>query len=114
MRKPISSIILLLVFLYFQFGNMMNYWYCSWQAAKVNPALDCNCEIHLTPTTWSLETGQPSQHALPIYTADIFHAHQPAILPAPGESKAFTWPAVKPNHYGLNRQAPDPRPPAIA
>ena len=48
MRRGISSILLLLVFLSLQFGKVAGYIYCKWQAEIVQNKPDCACDDHLT------------------------------------------------------------------
>lgn len=48
MRRITSAIVILLVFFSFQYGKVMTYLYCKWQAEKVQQLKDCGCEQHLT------------------------------------------------------------------
>lgn len=48
MRRRISSILLLLVFLNLQLGKVAGYIYCKWQAEIVQNKPDCGCDDHLT------------------------------------------------------------------
>lgn len=48
MRRISSAIVILLVFFSFQYGKVMTYLYCKWQAEKVQQLKDCGCEQHLT------------------------------------------------------------------
>lgn len=47
MKRNISAILLLTVFVSLQFGKVANYIYCKWQAEVVQNK-DCGCEDHLT------------------------------------------------------------------
>jgi hypothetical protein len=47
MRRIISSILSLTVFLFLQYGNIASYYYCKWQAEQRQSLVDCGCEIHL-------------------------------------------------------------------
>lgn len=42
MKRTLISIFVLLVFLNFQFGKMVNYIHCKWQTAWIQP--DCGCD----------------------------------------------------------------------
>ena len=42
MRKNFIAIFVLLVFLNFQFGKMVNYVHCKWQTSWIQPDCDCN------------------------------------------------------------------------
>ena len=48
MRRRISSILLVLVFLGLQFGKVASYIYCKWQAEIIQNNPDCGCNDHLT------------------------------------------------------------------
>ncbi len=48
MRRNISAILLLTVFLSLQFGKVATYLYCKWQAEIIQNKTDCGCEDHLT------------------------------------------------------------------
>jgi hypothetical protein len=47
MRRIVSSILTLSVFLLLQYGNIATYYFCKWQAEQQQPLEDCGCEIHL-------------------------------------------------------------------
>jgi len=47
MRSRISAILILFVFLSFQFGKIASYIYCKWQAEVVQNKTDCGCTDHL-------------------------------------------------------------------
>ena len=47
MRRPISSILLIAVFISLQFGKVATYLYCKWQAEIVQSKTDCGCDEHL-------------------------------------------------------------------
>ena len=47
MRRNISAILLLLVFLSLQFGKVATYLYCKWQTEVVQNKPDCGCDSHL-------------------------------------------------------------------
>lgn len=47
MRRILSSILSLAVFLLLQYGNIATYYYCKWQAEQQQPLVDCGCEVHL-------------------------------------------------------------------
>ena len=48
MKRTISAILLVIVFISLQFGKVASYIYCKWQAEVIqnNPA--CGCDDHLT------------------------------------------------------------------
>jgi len=48
MRRNVSAILLLTVFLSLQFGKVATYLYCKWQAEIVQNKPGCGCEDHLT------------------------------------------------------------------
>ena len=48
MRRSISAILLMTVFLSFQFGKVATYLYCKWQAEIIQNKPDCGCGDHLT------------------------------------------------------------------
>ena len=48
MRRKFSAILILFVFLAFQYGKIATYLYCKWQAEIVQNKPDCGCEDHLT------------------------------------------------------------------
>ena len=48
MRRKLSAILILVVFLSLQYGKVANYLYCKWQAEIVQNKPDCGCEDHLT------------------------------------------------------------------
>lgn len=47
MRRIVSSILTLSVFLLLQYGNIATYYFCKWQAEQQQSLEDCGCEIHL-------------------------------------------------------------------
>jgi len=47
MRRNVSAILLMLVFLSLQFGKVATYLYCKWQAEIVQSKPDCGCDDHL-------------------------------------------------------------------
>ena len=47
MRRNISAILLVIVFISLQFGKVANYLYCKWQAEIVQNKPDCGCDDHL-------------------------------------------------------------------
>ena len=47
MRRTISAILLLIVFVTLQFGKVAGYLYCKWQAEIVQNKADCGCDNHL-------------------------------------------------------------------
>ena len=47
MRRTISSILLIAVFMSLQFGKVASYLYCTWQAEIVQNKTDCGCDDHL-------------------------------------------------------------------
>ncbi len=47
MRRILSSILSLAVFLLLQYGNIATYYYCKWQAEQQQTLVECGCEIHL-------------------------------------------------------------------
>lgn len=47
MRRKISSILILFVFLSLQFGKVVTYLYCKWQMEIVLNQPDCDCDDHL-------------------------------------------------------------------
>ena len=47
MRKNISAILLLIVFISLQFGKVASYLYCKWQAEIIQNKADCGCDDHL-------------------------------------------------------------------
>ena len=47
MRRTISSILLIAVFISLQFGKVATYLYCKWQAEIVQNKSDCGCDDHL-------------------------------------------------------------------
>ena len=47
MRRKISAILLLTVFISLQFGKVASYIYCKWQAEIVQNLKDCGCDDHL-------------------------------------------------------------------
>ena len=47
MRRNISAILLLTVFLSLQFGKVASYLYCKWQAEIIQNKPDCGCDDHL-------------------------------------------------------------------
>ena len=48
MRRKLSAILILSVFLSLQYGKIANYLYCKWQAEIVQNKPGCGCEDHLT------------------------------------------------------------------
>ena len=48
MRRNVSAILLLIVFVSLQFGKVATYIYCKWQAEIVANKTDCGCDKHLT------------------------------------------------------------------
>ena len=48
MKRNISAILLLTVFLSLQFGKVASYIYCKWQAEIIQSKTDCGCDDHLT------------------------------------------------------------------
>jgi tRNA G37 N-methylase Trm5 len=48
MRRNVSAILLLTVFLSLQFGKVASYIYCKWQAEIIQNNPDCGCDDHLT------------------------------------------------------------------
>jgi hypothetical protein len=47
MRRTVSSILLIAVFISLQFGKVASYIYCKWQAEIVFNDPDCDCDDHL-------------------------------------------------------------------
>ena len=47
MKRNISAILLLTVFLSLQFGKVASYIYCKWQAEIIQNNTDCGCDDHL-------------------------------------------------------------------
>jgi hypothetical protein len=47
MRRSISAILLITVFISLQFGKVATYLYCKWQAEIVQKNSDCGCDDHL-------------------------------------------------------------------
>ena len=47
MRRTISAILLIAVFVSLQFGKVASYLYCKWQAEIVQNKTDCGCDDHL-------------------------------------------------------------------
>jgi hypothetical protein len=47
MRRNISAILLLTVFLSLQFGKVATFLYCKWQAEIIQNKPDCGCDQHL-------------------------------------------------------------------
>jgi hypothetical protein len=47
MRRTISAILLLIVFISLQFGKVTTYLYCKWQAEIIQNKPDCGCDQHL-------------------------------------------------------------------
>ena len=47
MRRTISAILLIVVFVSLQFGKVASYIYCKWQAEIVQNKTDCGCDDHL-------------------------------------------------------------------
>jgi hypothetical protein len=47
MRRMISAIMILVVFISFQFGKMIVYVYCKWQSEVIQQKAACDCERHL-------------------------------------------------------------------
>ena len=48
MRRKFSAILILSVFLALQYGKIVTYLYCKWQAEVVQNKPDCGCEDHLS------------------------------------------------------------------
>ena len=48
MRRTVSAILLITVFLSLQFGKVASYIYCKWQAEIIQGKTDCSCDDHLT------------------------------------------------------------------
>ena len=48
MRRKVSTILLLTVFLCLQFGKVATYLHCKWQAEIIQSKTNCGCEDHLT------------------------------------------------------------------
>ncbi|HET9745340.1 MAG TPA: hypothetical protein VFP97_06500 [Chitinophagaceae bacterium] len=48
MRRTLSAIFLISVFVSLQFGKVASYIYCKWQAEIVQNIADCGCDDHLT------------------------------------------------------------------
>jgi hypothetical protein len=48
MRRILSAILLITVFVSLQFGKVATYFYCKWQAEIVQSNADCGCDDHLT------------------------------------------------------------------
>ena len=57
MRRRVSAILILFVFLSLQFGKITTYLYCKWQAEVVQNQPDCGCDKHLTTLFDHDETG---------------------------------------------------------
>ena len=47
MRRIVSAILLLIVFISLQFGKVATYLYCKWQAEIIQNKPDCGCDQHL-------------------------------------------------------------------
>lgn len=47
MRRSLSAILLIAVFVSLQFGKVATYLYCKWQAEIVQNNSDCGCDDHL-------------------------------------------------------------------
>ena len=47
MRRTFSAIVILMIFLSLQFGKIVTYIYCKWQAEVVQNKPDCGCDDHL-------------------------------------------------------------------
>jgi len=47
MRKSLSAILILIVFLSLQFGKISSYLYCKWQVEFLQKQKDCGCDDHL-------------------------------------------------------------------
>jgi len=47
MRRNISAILLVIVFISLQFGKVATYLYCKWQAEIIQNKPDCGCDDHL-------------------------------------------------------------------
>ena len=47
MRRNISAILLLIVFISLQFGKVATYLYCKWQTEIFQKIPDCGCDKHL-------------------------------------------------------------------
>ena len=48
MKRSVSAILLLTVFISLQFGKVASYLYCKWQSEIIQNKPDCGCEDHLT------------------------------------------------------------------
>lgn len=48
MKRSVSAILLLTVFVSLQFGKVATYLYCKWQAEIIQNKTDCDCDDHLT------------------------------------------------------------------
>lgn len=47
MRRTISALLLIAVFISLQFGKVASYINCKWQAEVVQNKIDCGCDDHL-------------------------------------------------------------------
>lgn len=47
MRRTVSAILLMIVFISLQFGKVATYIYCKWQAEVVMNDPNCDCDDHL-------------------------------------------------------------------
>jgi hypothetical protein len=63
MRRKISSILILGVFLSLQFGKIVNYLYCKWQMEIVLNLPDCDCDDHLVALFDHTEDGENKARA---------------------------------------------------
>lgn len=48
MRRTLSAVLLITVFVSLQFGKVATYLYCKWQAEIVQSNANCGCDDHLT------------------------------------------------------------------
>ena len=63
MKRNISAILLLTVFLSLQFGKVASYLYCEWQAEIIQNKTDCGCDDHLT-SIFEHDDDSPSKNDL--------------------------------------------------
>lgn len=57
MKRSVSAILLLTVFISLQFGKVATYLYCKWQAEIIQNKTECGCEDHLTSVFQQTDDG---------------------------------------------------------
>jgi hypothetical protein len=79
MRRNISAILILTIFLSLQFGKITTWLYCKWQAEIVLNQPDCSCDDHLA-AMFQHDDGTGNGLSKIIFTEKINEYPPPASL----------------------------------